>query len=104
MVEKSLVAALVLATGAVAAPDGSPSPGSARADHIEACAAKLGAAQVTLREGRAYCRCTIDGLEQEFGAGALTQEVDPNAIQRYMAQLVVIVNACAHLLPKTDTP
>ncbi|MEE9253344.1 MAG: hypothetical protein V3U43_00265 [Pseudomonadales bacterium] len=103
--EKSFVAALILATATVAASaHASPALGSERAGHIESCAAKLGTAQVATREGRAYCGCMIDELEREFGAAALTQAVDPIDIQQYMQRLLVIVNACAHLLPKTDSP
>ena len=81
-----------------------PGTTSQRADAVESCAARLGTAQIAQREGRTYCTCMIDGLEGEFGADAYDREVDPGSVQQYMHRMLEIVNACAHLLPRTDSP
>ncbi len=77
---------------------------SERASAVESCAGRLGSAQIAPREGRVYCACMIDGLEREFGADAYRREVDPGSIQQYMNRMLEIVNACAHLLPRTGSP
>lgn len=78
-------------------------PRGAKLAYIDRCAESMSSQGLRMKNAKAYCTCTTNGMEAEFGMREYNQmmkaEADPNG-SKYDRRLYNVLMACKDHLPK----
>lgn len=92
---------LVLLSANVGATDSWPR--SAKLAYIDRCAESMSSQGLPMKNAKAYCTCTTNGMEAEFGMKEYDQmmraEANPNGGE-YDRRLYNVLMACKNYLPR----